>query len=60
MPRPRKYDPSYDLPITLFLKVPIHLINTLESKGISRSELEKMISKEKVLVNFIDKIIKNN
>lgn len=58
MPRPRKYDSNYDLPVTLFIKVPIHLLNELEKMNISRKDLEKKITSDKVLVKYIQNLLK--
>jgi hypothetical protein len=54
MPRKRKYDYQSDLPVTVFIKLPVKLVNDLENNGIDRVKLEKIV--EKYLVNYVKKI----
>lgn len=62
MARPRKYDPEHDLPVTLFVKIPVHILKKAESIGISRNELGKELEKNKIvenyLINFLEKCSK--
>lgn len=59
MPRPRKYDPEKDLPVTLFIRVPIGLLNDAEKAEISRKDIEKEIVNDRLVEKFIKRMIKN-
>lgn len=54
MPRKRKYDYQSDFPVTVFIKLPVKLVDDLENNGIDRVKLEKIV--EKYLVNYVKKI----
>jgi hypothetical protein len=54
MPRPRKYDYQNDYPVKLFIKVPVKTMNILEEKGLTNSDIEKLV--EKYLAEYAEKL----
>lgn len=54
MPRPRKYDYKKDYPVTLFVKVPVVLMNQIQDIGIKEDKLNEEI------VTFISQLVEKN
>lgn len=53
MPRPRKYDYQKDLPVTLFIKVPVRILNALEDDlNLNNYEISKLV--EQYLLEYVE------
>lgn len=60
MPRPRKYDYQKDLPVRLFINVPVKLLNDIEKLGFSQSDIQKQIEMSKIVERFMEDFIEKN
>lgn len=55
MPRKRKYDYDNDYPVTLFVTVPVRILNVLEDEfHLNNDEISKIV------VNLLEEYIENN
>lgn len=54
MPRKRKYDYQNDLPVSIFVKVPVRILNILEDEmKLNNKEISKIV--ENFLIEFVEK-----